>query len=448
MKKWKQNCIDYDKLSTLFETDLLVCGGGPAGVSAAFNASNLGLNVILIEKYGFCGGSATAGMSATICGLYTSNENAKNLKQIVFGFADFFKNNLLKNGGLTKTQVYGNTYVHAHEARVWKKTADELLCKSGTKILYHANIVDVILEDNIIKGVVVFSALGFGKILAKRVIDSTGDGSVATMCGENFKLGLNGIVQNPTIIFKLSNIKYQKFWKFYKDDTICTDDFSKKLAQYEKKHQILLPRKKIWVFKTVNKSEIFINATAISHQSEKLNMINPEHFTYSEISSRKQMVEYANFFKDEVSGCEDSYIGEQGCEVGVRQTRSIKCLYTLKNKDVQNCKKFDDGIVKSAWPIELHKGEIPKLHWLDDDYYEVPYRTLVPKKTANLLVAGRCISAEHEALASSRVTAQCFEYGNAAAVAAKFSLKNNLSFDEIDGKELRKALELNNKDLR
>ncbi len=443
--KFSENQINIDNLETLAEVDVLVVGAGPAGVAAATVCAENGLSTVVIEKYGFCGGSAVAGMSATVCGMYlTCEDNSGKTppNQIVHGFAERFRAKMEKNGGLYDPQVYGNTYVIPHEARIWKNTADEFLTEAGVKVLYHTTAIQAIKDGEILTGVVVFSGLGMGKIMAKRIIDSSGDGIVATMAGADFTCGHDGNVQNPTIIFKLSGVDREKFWNYYGTDTICHDEFSEKLYAYEKEKNVSLPRKKIWVFQTIHDDELFINGTAVNHQSEKLNMIDPEHFTYSEIEARKQLMSYANFFKDCIPGCENSYVGETACEVGVRQTRSIKCKYTLTNEDVEMCRKFPDGIVKSSWPIELHKGEFPKLHWLTNDYYEVPFDTLKPTGLDNILVAGRCLSAEHEALASARVTAQCFEYGHAAAVATVLSLKEGIKTSEVDGVKVREIMKV------
>ena len=128
---------------------------------------------------------------------------------------------------------------------------------------------------------------------------------------------------------------------------------------------------------------------------------------------------------------------DTGVEVGIRQTRSIVGVEMLTNEDVVSCRKRDDGICRVPWPIELHNGEKPKLHWLLDDYYEVPYGALLPEIGENIIVAGRCLSAEHEALASARVTAQCFEYGHAAATAAVYSLNASIPMRSIEGTTIR-----------
>ena len=127
-------------------------------------------------------------------------------------------------------------------------------------------------------------------------------------------------------------------------------------------------------------------------------------------------------------------------EAGVRQTRSIASVAPLTNDQVVACAKPVDGIVRSPWPIELHDGPRPRLHWLLDDYYLVPYSALVPERGENIIVAGRCLGAEHEALASARVTAQCFEYGHAAGLATVMSLESDVAYRALDVGDLKSRL--------
>lgn len=134
---------------------------------------------------------------------------------------------------------------------------------------------------------------------------------------------------------------------------------------------------------------------------------------------------------------------DTGVEVGIRQTRSVVGTEMLTNEDVLSCRKRDDGICRVPWPIELHNGEKPKLHWLLDDYYDVPFGTLIPETGENIIVAGRCLSAEHEALASARVTAQCFEYGHAAAVAVLHSLDTGVLLRDVPVDSIRDTMRVN-----
>ncbi len=441
---YQKEQITCDNIELIGQYDVVVVGGGPAGVAAAETTARKGLKTLLVEKNGFLGGQAVGGLSGTICGLYLTNEEwtCKNgPKQIVFGFAEKLRKRLLKNGGLSEPQLYGNTYVEAHDPFVWKYSAEELLMEAGAEILYHTVVTDVKVEKRNIKEIVVNTADGYGLVQADYFIDTSGDAVLVANSGGEFRMGQNGVVQNPSLIFMINGVDDERFWNYFGENTICSDDFSEKIREAEKKFGVSLPRKKIWIFKCPNKGQLYINATSVSKKDGNcLNCIDAEEKTFAEINSRKQALAYFRLLKEYIPGCENSYITVTGSEVGVRQTRSIVAKKTLLNKDVENCIKSDEGIAKSSWPIELHRGEKPKLYWLQDDYYEIPFGTMVPDCLDNVLVAGRCIDAEHEALASSRVTAQCFSEGHAAGIAVVLSKNSGIKVYDIEGKDVRKAL--------
>ena len=181
------------------------------------------------------------------------------------------------------------------------------------------------------------------------------------------------------------------------------------------------------MFPTPRPIELLCNCTRIiGRDSRELNPLLVEDITEAEIQGRRQVREYARFFKDHLAGCENAFINDTGVQIGVRQTRQIRGVGIFTNDDVVSGAKRKDSIARSAWPIELHSGEKPRLEWLLDDYYDVAYENFVPVQGARgLLVAGRCLSAEHEAMASARVTAQCSSYGQAIGRAAAMCVRND-----------------------
>jgi len=444
IENWEISCrFDHmPQLPVLAKADVLVVGGGAAGVAAATVAGENGKSVILVEKYGFCGGAAVAGMSGTICGIFmSSDDHANGPQQVVLGFTERFKTELAKLGGVTDPQIYGKTFTVTHDPLVWREVADNFLLNANVKVLYHCAVTGVIIDEDCFKGVVVESNAGRSVILAKRIIDASGDAAVIARAGMRYFFGNNGIIQNPTMFFRMGGVDIKRYLDYYGYDTICPQKVTQNILKANAEGGYVLPRHKIWIFPTTRPNELMVNATRLAGQDGRmLNVINPMDFTEAEIFGRKQVRDYARFLKRFVPGCESTYVVDTGVEVGVRQTRSIVGIQTLKNEDVVGCRKTPDCICRVPWPIELHSSNKPKLHWLLDDYYEVPYGTLVPEVGENIIVAGRCLSAEHEALASARVTAQCFEYGNAAATAAVISLDNNIAFRNIDGESVRRVM--------
>ena len=424
-------------------TDVVVVGGGAAGVAAANTIANQNLKVVLIEKYGFCGGGAVAGLSGTICGMYEASDKLQNKpKQAVFGFTDQFAKILEQKGGLTEPIAYGKTFTRVHDPLVWKETADVFLQNRNITTIYHAVVIKTLVEGNDkIEGVQVWSKQGTFNIKSKITIDASGDADVIAMAGLPNFIGDKGKVQNPTMIFKISGVDIETFKQTYGLNSIMPQEVTDLIIKMNKDNRYKLPRAKIWLFSTTKPNELLCNCTrVIGEDGRELNSLYYKDFTEAETQGRKQIREYAKFFKENLKGCEKSFVTDTGTQVGIRQTRQVDGVYKLKNSDVINGKKFKDGIARSPWPIELHSGNKPKVEWLLDDVYEVPLNCFIPKNGEGIIAAGRCLSAEHEAVASARVTAQCFSYGHAVGHAASISIKENMLLRDIKGENVREIL--------
>ncbi|MDA9562958.1 FAD-dependent oxidoreductase [Candidatus Pelagibacter bacterium] len=424
-------------------TDVVVVGGGAAGVAAANTIANQNLKVVLIEKYGFCGGGAVAGLSGTICGIYEASDKLQNKpKQAVFGFTDQFAKMLEQKGGLTEPIAYGKTFTRVHDPLVWKETADVFLQNRNITTIYHAVVIKTLVEGNDkIEGVQVWSKQGTFNIKSKITIDASGDADVIAMAGLPNFIGDKGKVQNPTMIFKISGVDIETFKQTYGLNSIMPQEVTDLIIKMNKDNRYKLPRAKIWLFSTTKPNELLCNCTRIiGKDGRELNSLYYKDFTEAETQGRKQIREYAKFFKENLKGCEKSFVTDTGTQVGIRQTRQVDGVYKLKNSDVINGKKFKDGIARSPWPIELHSGNKPKVEWLLDDVYEVPLNCFIPKNGEGIIAAGRCLSAEHEAVASARVTAQCFSYGHAVGHAASISIKENMLLRDIKGENVREIL--------
>jgi FAD dependent oxidoreductase len=425
-----------------YDTDVLVVGGGAAGVAAAVAAARAGAKVLLLEKYGFCGGAAVAGLSGTVCGLYAAtDDNARPPEQIVFGFAEQFLTLMREKGGITDPIRYGKTFTLVHDPLVWREAADHVLQEAGVKVLFHTIVTDTAVEDGRVAGVSAWTKQGRANVKARITIDASGDADVAELAGFETFVGQDGKVQNPTMIFRLMGVDVDRFMGHYGPDTILGDDVSQMIRNLHNSKEYDLPRAKVFLFPTPRPNELLCNCTRVlGADGRELNPLLVEDITEAEIQGRRQVREYARFFKDRLIGCEDSFVNDTGVQVGVRQTRQIAGVNRLGNDDVVSGRKDKDSIARSAWPIELHSGEKPRLVWLLDDYYDIPFGCFLPREGEGFLVAGRCLSAEHEAMASARVTAQCFSYGQAAGLAAAMSLQSGMSPRELPVSDLRDAL--------
>ena len=431
-----------DALPVMGEFDAVVAGGGAAGVSAATNLARRGHRVLLVERYGFCGGGAVAGMSGTICGLYMSSDRKANRpEQVVFGFADEFRQRLLARGGLTEPVRYGKTWTVTHDPLMWRENADDFLAESGVRVLFHSRVIGTLCEGEHVRGLIIDTKAGMARVEAKIVIDASGDADVVHRAGWKTTKGQDGVMQNPTMIFRMGGIDIRRYLDYWGEDTISPAHVVEALIEAENSGAHKLPRKKIWIFPTTRPGEILVNATRIlGRDGRDLDVTDPLDHTEAEMVARRQVREYAGFLKSRIPGCENGFVVDTGVEVGIRQTRSIVGVKRLGNADVVERRKPPDGVVRCPWPIELHVGDRPRVEWLLDDYYEIPYGALVPETGENILVAGRCLSAEHEALASARVTAQCFGYGHAAAVAADLALTEGIGVRDIQGEQVREIL--------
>jgi glycine/D-amino acid oxidase-like deaminating enzyme len=425
------------------QADVLVVGGGAAGVAAAVTAARRGLKVTLVERYGFCGGGAVAGLSGTICGMYEASDDPNAPpNQIVHGFLDEFAKQMTERGGLTPPVRYGKTFTRVHDPLIWRETADAMLRAAGVQLLLHTTVTDALVEGGEkIDGITAYTKQGRLSVRAKLTIDASGDADVAAMAGFPTFIGQDGKIQNPTMIFRLGGVDTEKFLSAYGPDSIMGREVTELILRLHNSHKYRLPRAKIFLFPTPRPNELLCNCTrVIGRDGRELNPLLVEDITEAEIEGRLQVREYARFFRDHLAGCEESFVNDTGVQVGVRQTRQLLGRATLRNEDVTRGSKFASGIARSPWPIELHSGDKPRLVWLTNDYYEVPLDCFVPERGEGLFAAGRCLSAEHEAMASARVTAQCFSYGHAVGHAAAIAVKDKLPPRAVDAAEVRQRL--------
>jgi glycine/D-amino acid oxidase-like deaminating enzyme len=296
--------------------DLVVVGGGAAGVATAVTASRQGLDVVLVERHGFCGGGAVAGHSGTVCGLYEASDNPGNGPvQAVFGFADEFVTALEARGGLADPVQYGKTFTRVHDPIVWRETADAFLSDGKITVIYHAVATRVLTDGGErIEGVELWTKQGPVRVRAKVTIDASGDADLVAMAGLPNTIGDNGRVQNPTMIFRLMGVDVPAFIEAYGADTIMPVEVSQQIVDANSSGAYKLPRAKIWLFPTTRPNELLCNCTRIiGADGRELNPLFWRDFAEAEVEGRRQAREYARFFADTLVGCCQRLHQRHGC---------------------------------------------------------------------------------------------------------------------------------------
>lgn len=409
-----------------YSPDVCVIGAGVAGLSAAVAAARAGMSVVIVEKYGFSGGAAIAGLSGTICGLYGSGDRPE---QIVYGFANEFYQQLKARSATSSPVGFGKTVLIAYDALIWKEIADQYLVNHNIRILYHTYFLKASTTENgTINSVSVKGPGGIFAINPKVVIDASGDAEVVNSITGAWFFGKEGVVQTPTMIFKMGNVNMEAYLK------MDPNMISQKINEQNNIGNYNLPRSHVYSFPLPNSGEVLCNMTKITYPDGRVpSGISAEDLTYAEIEGRKQARQYAVFLQEQIPAFRNSYITDTGVQVGIRQSRSIKGMEMLTNDDVLSARKRAGAVTFSAWPIELHSADGVQISYLQNNYYDIPFGALVPEKSVNLLAAGRCICAEHEALASARVTAQCFGMGYAIGAASALMVSENLTAVELSG---------------
>ena len=405
--------------------DLIVLGGGMTGVAAAVCARRQGLDVLLVEKAGFLGGAAATCLINPFMPYSTVIDGKKT--PLSAGFFLEMREMLADIGGLG-----GADSRDLHEEYI-KLAFDRLIKREGVQALFHATLCGVEKDGETISSISVITKAGILKFNAKYFIDCTGDADLAVMTGCPFRLGReDGLCQPMTLCFRIGNIDVEKFDK-------SRDIMQQKYKQLQAEGKITNPRENVLVFHTLVDGMIHFNTTRIV----KHDPTNPFDVTQAEMTAREQMFEIYHFLREHVPGCENCRLLYSAGEIGVRESRMIDGEYVLDQDDLVSCARFEDSIAAGNYDIDIHNPEgsgTSHYYFPAGQYYTIPYRSLLPKNADNLLVAGRCISATHEAQASVRIMPIVTTLGQAAGVAAAVACKAGSTVKNADIKTIQQIL--------
>ena len=420
------------------EYDVVVLGGGPAGIAAALAAGRSGRATILVERYGFMGGAGTAAGLSTFCGLHAVVHGKH--EQVVHGIADDVLGKLAAMDGLNPPHltVQDKITAQAYDISAFKIAADELMAEARVRVLYHAfGVGATMAAENRIDAVLVETKSGRFAIRGKLFVDASGDGDLAAWSGVPFEVGDGaGNMLYPSTMFRINGVDPAKAGRAWELVPRLMDDAEKAGRRFPRKKPIVRPQR--------NPIEWRANLTQIKNpDGSPVSGIDAEQLSYGEVEGRRQCWDVFQFIKSVTPGFDKAYIVEIAPQIGIRETRRILGEYVLTEDDILGCRDFDDVIGVNGWPVEAHvKGDVKFVFTQPGSrgFNHIPYRIIVPRKVENLFVAGRCASMSHEGQSSARVSGPCFVMGQAAGTAADLALEHDVTPREIDVAKLQARL--------
>lgn len=406
--------------------DVIVIGGGFAGVAAALAASREGASVLLVEKGNCLGGAAAHCLVNPFMRNRTKIDGERC--ELAAGLFLEIRAALEARGAMSLEQF--------HEEDL-KLILNRMLCTAGVDLLFHAYLCDVVREGAQIKGVIVATREGMQTLSARYFVDATGDAQVAYLAGCKTTLGRESdhLCQPMTLCFRLGNVDVERFMAS-KDR--MQEIYKEKLAAGELQN----PRENILVFRTPISNVLHFNTTRIV----KKDPTNAADLTAAELLAREQVFEVYDFMRAHADGLENSFLMMTAAEIGVRESRMIVGEHVLTEAECRAFTKFDDAIAACNYDIDIHNPEgsgTSHYYFPEGTYYTIPYRSLIPKETTNLLVAGRCISSDHGAQASYRIMPVVCCLGEAAGVAIALAGADGCDVREVNITALQEKLRAN-----
>ena len=419
------------------EFDVVVIGGGPAGLMAAVAASRAGRSTLLVERYGFLGGASTMGGLSTYCGMHARVHGED--RQVIHGYADELLERIDAMGGLNAPHLTIEDKIQAiaFDISVAKMAADDLVLAGGGELLFHAMAVGVVMRsDTEIDAVIIESKSGRQAVRGRIFIDGSGDADLAAWSGAPYEVSPKLLY--PSLMFRINGVDPVRAGDAWRTIGRLMDE-----AETAGTHTF--PRKKPIVRPQRNPIEWRSNLTQLSNSDgSPVDGTDVRQLTHGEIEGRRQSRDVFAFIKQVTPGFEDAYIVDLATQIGIRETRRIVGTYQLTERDILDCVDFDDTIGVNGWPVEAHvAGDVTfKFPDAEDSrgFNHLPFRMIVPQVVDNLYVVGRCASMTQWGQSSARVSGPCFAMGQAAGTAADLALTAGVAVGDIDVPELQRRL--------
>lgn len=419
--------------------DVVVLGGGPAGIAAAAAAARSGASTLLIERYGFLGGMGTAAGVTNFCGL--SANRFGTIEQVVHGIADDLLARMSALGGLKAPHtVFGKISAQAYDTAAYKIAADALLLDAGVRLLFHALAAGAVMDGPNVAALLIETKSGRQAVEGRVFIDGSGDGDLAVWAGVPTEIGAgHGALMYPSTMFRINDVDPElarnRGW----------DAFPALMAAAEERSGRRFPRKTPIIRPQNHEIEWRVNLTQVANaDGSAVDGTDAEQLSYGEIEGRRQIGDAFSMLRDAIPGFANSYIVDIPPQIGIRETRRVVGDYVLTEEDVLNCASFDDTIGVNGWPVEDHVAGDVIFRWPDipgsRGFNHLPYRMLLPLGVDNLYVVGRCASMTHGGQSAARVSGACFVMGEAAGVAAATVAASNGTTRQVDVAALQATL--------
>lgn len=396
--------------------DLIVAGGGVAGVAAAVSAAREGLRVLLAEQTGVTGGAMTNALVYPFM-RYTLRKSGRVLAAGLFAEMQ------------ERWKAYRDT-----SWETYKLVFDDLLSEAGAEVLFHAQLFDVTTKDRQVTEISVATCAGKRSLRARMFIDATGDGELFYLAGCDCQLGRqeDGFCQPMTTCFRLGNVDIARFQA---ERPMLEERYRARQAE----GKITNPRENILVFFGLGEGIVHFNTTRVIQHDPT----DPAALSRAEMIARRQVWEMVKFLREESEAFSHCTLLSLANRIGVRESRKLKGVHILTAEELERGVYFPDTVALGNYGVDIHNptGTGTTVHYLSDEaYYSIPYRSLLPKEYDNLLVAGRCLSATHEAQSAVRIMPTCVCMGQAAGIAAAVAAETGTALSGVDTDAVRRRL--------